>query len=185
MKKGSKTTKRFSSCREERNQKPQEGGNVMLFSESEQKAIEEKLEQLRKVRDGTLTPQELANLITQRRVFWFEENENAVLSKYHGLPDQEKAYRIIFFDHMRINPERSKMIKISKGKIRIESYNFCPYLEACRRLGLDTIFVCKEIGEPSIREVCKLINPDLKFSRNYQNIRPYNNFCEEYFELSK
>jgi hypothetical protein len=30
MKKGSKTTKRFSSCREERNQKPQEGGNVML-----------------------------------------------------------------------------------------------------------------------------------------------------------
>jgi len=157
----------------------------MIISESEQKAIEEKLEQLRKVKDGTLTPQELADLITQRRVLWFEENKNTVLSKYHGLPDEEKAYRIIFFDHMKINPEYSKMARLDKGKIRVESYNFCPYLEACRKLGLDTRFVCKEIGEPSIQEVCKLINSNLKFRRNYQNIRPHNcNFCEEYFELS-
>jgi len=137
-------TKRFSRCREEKKQNHKKEDNIMIISESEQKAIEEKLEQLKKVKDGTLTPQELADLITQRRVLWFEENKNAVLSKYHGLPDEEKAYRIIFFDHMKINPEYSKMARLDKGKIRAESYNFCPYLEACRKLGLDTRFVCME-----------------------------------------
>jgi len=155
-----------------------------MFSQQEQKAIEEKLEQLTKVKKGILTPQELADLITQRRVLWFEENKKTVLSKYAELPDEEKAYRIIYFDHMKINPEHSKMSRIGNGKIRIESYDFCPYIEACRKLGLDTRFVCKDIGEPSIQRVSELINPNLKFRRNYQNIRPHNcNFCEEYFEF--
>ena len=155
-----------------------------MFNESEKKAIKEKIEQLRKIKDGTLTSRELANLITRRRVSWFEENKNIVLLKYKNLPDEEKAYRVICFEHMKINPKHSNMVRISKGKIKIESYNFCPYLEACKKLDLDTRFVCKEIGEPSIQRVCELINPNLKFSRNYKKIRPRNcDFCEEYFEL--
>ncbi len=153
--------------------------------QTEQKAIEEKLEQLRKIKDGTLGPKELADLITKRRISWFEENKKAVLAKYEGLSDEEKAYRIICFDHMKINPDHSKMIRISKNKIRIESCNFCPYLEACKKLGLDTRYVCKEIVEPSIQKMCEMINPRLKFSRNYQKIRPHHcDFCDEYFELS-
>lgn len=156
-----------------------------MFNESGQKAIEEKIEQLKKVKEGTLAPQELADLITQRRSLWFKENRDTVLSKYKELPAEEKAYRIICFDHMKINPKHSKMIRISNKKIKIESYNFCPYLEACKMLGLDTQFVCKEIGEPSIQKICEIINPKLKFSRNYQKIRPNNcNFCEEFFELT-
>ena len=85
---------------------------------------------------------------------------------------------------MKINPENSKMIRVSDKKIKIESYNFYPYLEACKQLGLDTKFICKEIGEPSIQQVCEMINPRLKFSRNCQKIRPNHcNFCEEYFEF--
>ena len=155
-----------------------------MFNEFEQKAVEEKIEQLKKVKEGFLTSQELASLITQRRVSWFEENKEFILSKYKRLSDEEKAYNIIFLEHMRINPEHSKMTRIDDGKIRIESYNFCPYLEACKKLNLDTRFVCREIGEPSIQQMCDLVNPNLKFSRNYQSIRPHNcNFCEEYFEL--
>lgn len=155
-----------------------------MFNESEQKAIEEKLEQLKKVKAGILTPQELADLITQRRVSWFEKNKDIALKKYDRLSDEEKAYKIIFLEHMKIEPKYSKMIRVGNGKIKIESYNFCPYLEACKELGLDTRFVCKEIGEPSIQKVCEIINPKLKFSRNYEKIRPNNcNFCEEFFEL--
>jgi len=155
-----------------------------MFNKFEQKAIEEKLEQLRRVKNSASTAQELADLITQRRVLWFEENKDAVLSKYRELPDEEKAYKTIYFDHMKINPEHSKMVRVGKDKIRIESSGFCPYLEACKKLDLDTRFICKEIGEPSVQRLCELINPRLKFSRNYQNIRPCNpNFCEEYFEL--
>ena len=129
----------------------------------------------------------MADLITKRRVSWFEENKNSVLSKYDGLSDEEKAYRIIFFDHMKINPEHSKMVRINDRKVMIESYNFCPYLEACKEIEsdkFDIFYVCREIGEPSIQKICEMINPKLRFSRNYQNIRPINrHFCEEYIEF--
>jgi hypothetical protein len=155
-----------------------------MFSEAEQKAIKEKTDQLIKIKEGTLSPQELADLITQRRVAWIEKHRNEMLAKYEGLNPVEQAYKIILFEHMGINPEHSKMIWISQNKIRIESSNFCPYLEACKRLGMDTVPVCREIGEPSIQEMLKRINPNLRFSRDYKNIRPHNrDLCEEYIEL--
>jgi len=155
-----------------------------MFSEAEKKAIEEKLEQLGRVKGGNLSVQKLADSITARRVAWFEENRERLLRKYSGLPEEEKAWRIICFDHMKIDPADSRITRISSKKIRLDSYNFCPYLEACKELGLDTRYICKEIGEPSIQAICKMINPRLVFSRNYQNIRPHNpDFCEEYFEV--
>lgn len=154
-----------------------------MFNERELKSIEKKLGELSKVKDGVLSPQELADLTTQRRVSWFNANRDVVLVKYRELPDEEKAWRIICFDHMKINPEHSKMTRISPTKIRIDSYNFCPWLEACLKLGLDTRYVCKGMGEPSVQKICEMINPNLKFSRNYEKIRPYAPFCEEYFEL--
>lgn len=155
-----------------------------MFSKAEQKAIQEKLEQLQRVREGKLSPEELAGLITQRRVGWMKLYLDEMLEKYRDLSPEEQAYKIVFFDHMGINPEHSKMVRVSPRKIRIESYNFCPYLEACQQLGLDTRFICKDIGEPSIQQMIEIINPNLRFTRNYVNIRPYNGaFCEEYIEL--
>jgi len=157
---------------------------INMFSESEQKAIQEKLEQLKKVQEKELTPKQLAELITKRRTTWIKEHLEEMLMKYPNLSPEEQAYRIVFFEHMGINPEHSRMIRISPTKIKIESYNFCPYLEACQTLNLDTRFVCKEIGEPSIQQMMKLINPKLRFSRNYTQVRPHNGtFCEEYIEL--
>ena len=154
-----------------------------MFSENEQMAIDKKLEQLRKVKEGLLSSQELASLITRKRVSWFEQNMHAVLEKYEGMSVEEKAYRMICFEEMGINPKHSKMTRAGERKIIIESRNFCPYLIACQELGLDTRYVCREIVEPSIQAVCKMINPNLRFSRNYQNIRPHSDFCEEYIEI--
>src|SRR3989344_6064426 len=114
-----------------------------MFSETEQKAIQEKLEQLQKIKEGLMDHQELANLITGRRINWIQEHLDEMLGKYDGLSPEEQAYRIVFFEHMKINPEHSKMVRISPKKIKIESYNFCPYLEACCHLGLDTRHVCQ------------------------------------------
>lgn len=155
-----------------------------MFSEAEQKAIQEKLEQLGKVKEGSLSLKKLSDLITQRRVAWMKEHLEEMLAKYPGLRPEEQAYRIIFFDHMKINPEHSKMTRVSSSKIRIDSYNFCPYLEACKQLDLDTSVICKEVGEPSMNEMARMINQSLKFSRNYLNLRPHNcAFCEEYIEF--
>jgi hypothetical protein len=155
-----------------------------MFSISEQKAIKEKLNQLRRIKQGTLTPLELSELITKRRVNWMGKNQQT-LRNDRSLNIDELAYNIIFFDHMNINPEFSRIKRISPNKIQICSYNFCPYLEACGILGLDTRIICKEIGEPSIQKMISLINPNLKFSRDYNHIRPYTPFCKEYIEIKK
>jgi hypothetical protein len=157
-----------------------------MFSKKENEAIREKIEQLRKVKDGTLSPQELANLITKRRVNWIEEHLDEILKKYQGLSLPEQAHRIIFLEHMYINSNKSVPIRVSPKKLIIHSYNFCPYLEACNELELETAYVCKDIGEPAIQDMIKRINPSLRFGRNYSNIRPHNKyFCEEYIELAE
>ena len=155
-----------------------------VFTETEQKAIQEKVGQLKRIKDGTLSVQELVNLIVQRRLNWLKENLRRLLKKYAHLDDLEKAHMIIGFENMKIDQTKQKITRVSSTKIRIDSYNFCPYLEACKILGLDTRFVCKEIMETSTQTVLEAINPRIKFSRNYQNIRPYNPaYCEEYLEL--
>lgn len=100
-----------------------------------------------------------------------KKNKNAVMKKYDGVPDDEKAFRIILFDYMKINPKHIKMVMVGNKKIKIQSYNFCPYLEACKEF------------EAFVQKVCEMINPKVRFSRNYQNIRPHTYFCEEYFEI--
>lgn len=155
-----------------------------MFSELEQKAIQEKLGQLKSVIEGKLTLHGLADIITERRVNWIRAHLGKMLKKYEGLSPEEQAYHIVFLEHMRINPKHSNVVRVSPGRIRIESYNFCPYLESCCHLNLDTRFVCRAIGEQPFQRMIEIINPNLRFSRNYDNIRPYNcDFCEEYIEL--
>jgi len=153
------------------------------FSETKQKAIDEKLEQLGQVKAGIILPEQLAARITLRRIDWVQANLESALEKYKGLTVEEAAYRIIYFEHMRINPTGSKMTRVSPTKIIVDSYNFCPYLEACKQLGLNTKFICKEVGEPSVQEMAKQIHPRIKFSIDYNTIRPHAQFCREYFEF--
>lgn len=156
---------------------------IKVFNEAEQRAIQEKVKQLSRIKEGTLSARELADLITRRRIDWIRVHLEDMLDKYGGLSPEEQAYRIIFFEHMGINPTHSRMQRVSPSKIRIESYNFCPYLEACLQLGLDTREICREVGEPSIQAMARIIHPDLVFSRDYTPIRPYCDYCEEFFEL--
>ena len=147
-------------------------------------AVEDKIEQLKDFKNGSLSAKELADSITERRLNWMIGHID-VIYQYNGLPPEEKAHKIIFLEHMDINPEHSEVIRIADNAIRINSYNFCPYPAACNELNLDTRIVCKEIGEPSIREMCKIIHPKLEFIRYYEDIRPHNpHFCREYIFIN-
>jgi len=154
-----------------------------MFSEIEEKAIQEKLEQFKKVKSNILSFKDLEEMIVEKRMKWLKDHLPEMLEKYKKLPP-EKAYRIIYLDYMKIDPKCLK-VKIFPDKVRIDSYNFCPYLEACKRLGLelDTKFICKEVLEASVQKMVKIIHPRLNFKRNYQNIRPHCDFCEEYIEF--
>lgn len=158
---------------------------VMEFAKVGEFEINEKFKQLEQVKSGEITKEQLAATITRRRIRWLEDNLGDMLRKYKNLSPEEVAYRIIFLEHMLINPDFLHVIRASPTKIEIHSYNSCPYLGACKKLGLDSLdtrIVCKEIGEPSIREMAKMINPNVKFSRDYSVIRPNWQFCMEFFE---
>jgi len=64
-------------------------------------------------------------------------------------------------------------------KIVVRWWNYCPVLEVCRKLGLDTRIVCKLAYHKPVELFLKRINPKLGFNRNYEKIRPYAPYCEE------
>lgn len=50
--------------------------------------------------------------------------------------------------------------------------------------GLDTRWVCRLYNEGAVDQLIRQIDPRLRFSRNYELIRPYSGYCEERIEYS-
>lgn len=153
---------------------------IETFTIEQQKAIEEKIEQLKRMENGE-NADELASIITKRRLNWLRQNKH-LLRK--DLPLSEAVYRLLIYNHMKVE-DGIKIDTISENSMIAECRNFCPYLEACKELNLDTKFVCKEIGEPSIVAFMKEINSNLHFSREYNIIRPYSDYCVDIVEERK
>lgn len=129
-----------------------------------------------------ITIEELEDIIIGRRLKWFTEKKD-LLKQYANLNPIECAFRFIYLDHLHIDPKDLEVIRVNPKKMIVRSYNWCPYLEACKRMGLDTKKTCGGINDYAFQVMIKLIDPKLKFSRNYDRIRPYSEFCEEYIEL--
>jgi hypothetical protein len=138
---------------------------------------------LRSLQDGTMTIPELAAYRVIKKISWCDTHLDSLLSKYAGMLPEDQAFHIIYFDHLSLNPNDVVCGKIAPRKLRIESRNFCPYLEACNALGLETRIVCSETGESPFQVIATRVHPNLKFSRDYQNIRPHTEYCEEFLEF--
>jgi len=117
----------------------------------------------------------LENELIEKRSKWFKKNK-----KYLNLKgdDLEKAYQLIL-KKIGIKREEAPIIRKAFTELIFHSKNFCPALEACKILNLDTRVICKKVFEKPTEELIKKINPKLKFSRNYNKIRPYTDYCEE------
>ena len=64
-------------------------------------------------------------------------------------------------------------------EIAWSSENPCPTLEACARLGLDTRVICRRVYEKSTQAFLSKLDPELRFLRDYQAIRPHAPGCRE------
>lgn len=117
---------------------------------------------------------------TRRRTVWFEENKSrfAFLSS-----DPVSAAYSLLLARFGITSEEAPVIFKNETKIIFHSQNFCPTLEACKRLGLDTRDICKRLNEDATNRLIRLIDPRLRFSRNYEYLRPYSPYCEERITL--
>jgi len=116
----------------------------------------------------------------ENRLRWYEEHENEL--ELEGT-DVHKAYTMVMLKFMEKNPEEVPIVYEDEKRIVWRSYNWCPILEACKRTGHDTRKVCKMGEETSVQLMIEKINPKLRYTRNYEKISPYTDFCEEIIYL--
>lgn len=117
----------------------------------------------------------------QRSLTWYKANKNK-LNLDGALLRQ--AYTMVLLKFMSIDPKEVPVVYENEKQIIWHSFNFCPNLEACKRLNLDTRVICKGAYEKSVQVLISCLNSNLKFSRNYSKIRPYEDYCEEIIELT-
>lgn len=111
-----------------------------------------------------------------KRIDWFSENRNTF--KFIGKDKVYSAYKLLLC-RFGIDQKEAPIISHDGTQIVFHSKNFCPTLEACKILELDTRYICKKYNEESTDALIKQIDKNLSFQRNYENLRPYANYCEE------
>ncbi|MFA6533879.1 MAG: hypothetical protein WCT37_01765 [Patescibacteria group bacterium] len=121
--------------------------------------------------------------LLDKRLSWMKQNLH-LLNSLEG-SDVRRAFEMVIIRYLGLNPKEVLVVEETANKIVWHSYNWCPVLEACQRLGKDTRKICQQGWESSVEAMAKLINPKIRFSRNYAQLRPYGDYCEEYFEITK
>jgi hypothetical protein len=151
--------------------------NVQLMDDKDNKIGEilELIAEAKKYNDWS----KINTSVYKKRKEWYEKNKNKL--DLQGT-DVRKAYNLLL-KKLEINEKEVPIIYESETKITWRSYNWCPVLEACKVGNYFTKEVCKKGWENPTQEFIQLINSSLKFSRNYDKIRPDSQYCEESIEL--
>jgi guanine deaminase len=114
--------------------------------------------------------------IAQKRRAWFRANPIAIQFDH---PTPRQAFDLLFFDYMGLSPADLPIVSETETEIVWQSANPCPTLEAVKALGLDTRIVCRATTEKSTQAFLSQIDPQLRFLRSYEEIRPYASHCRE------
>jgi tRNA(adenine34) deaminase len=144
------------------------------------KAVRDEVKILRNKNENML--KELGNEKCVKRVKWFKEKY--LNSKGNILKEITDAYNLLI-EKLEITSVEAPIVKKDENCLVIHSMNFCPTLEACKILNMDTRIVCKHLTERATSELIRQLNPKFIFKRNYNHIRPYSSYCEEMIMLEK
>jgi tRNA(Arg) A34 adenosine deaminase TadA len=90
-----------------------------------------------------------------------------------------EAYELFLLDYLGLDSGSVPIVSETDDEIVWDSLNECPTLEACQHLGLDTRTVCRQIYEKSTQAFLSDLDPQLRFWRSYEHIRPYASSCRE------
>lgn len=124
---------------------------------------------------------EWAAQITKRRLLWLEQHKE-VFQWLQG-SEVRKGFQLVLLEYMGIPLSEIPVIKETQNIITWKAYDFCPYYEAIKALGMDARDVCRFATEMPVQAMLSVLNPNLHFSRNYAKIRPFTDYCEETIEL--
>jgi len=121
--------------------------------------------------------------LERKRLAWWEANRGRL--KLSGSLVRQ-AYTLFLLEYLGLDPAEVPVVYEDDRRIVWRSVNFCPTLEGCRRLGLDTRVVCRAATERSVETLIRLLDDRLRFGRNYETgMRPYAAYCEEEIWLAE
>jgi tRNA(Arg) A34 adenosine deaminase TadA len=115
--------------------------------------------------------------VAEKRIAWYRRNHPASAGRGGASPRQ--GYDLIFREYMGLSEAELPILAESDAEIVWKSQNRCQTLEACGALGLDTRKVCRGMFEKSTQALLSCLDPQLRFLRSYETIRPYAGHCEE------
>ncbi|GAK51941.1 cytidine/deoxycytidylate deaminase, zinc-binding region [Candidatus Moduliflexus flocculans] len=138
------------------------------------KEIRQEIIKLRNATDEQL--REYDRESTQKRLAWFRMGIGLLLS---SLSDKKDAGYQLLLKRFNITEDQAPIIQRDHNSIVFHSQNFCPTLEACIILEMDTRRVCKLYNEHSTNMLIQQFDPRLRFRRNYEKLRPFAPYCEE------
>jgi tRNA(Arg) A34 adenosine deaminase TadA len=138
------------------------------------RAVRDSIDQLRDADEKMLMS--LAGDLSKKRLAWFFENCHSFSRKRADALDT--GYQV-FLKKLGITADQAPIVSRDARRMVLHSKNFCPTLEACKILGLDTRFICRHLTEKPTTDLLRKVHPKLRFSRNYDRLRPRSNSCEE------
>lgn len=115
--------------------------------------------------------------VAEKRLAWFDQIQASLVFTNDPLRD---GFRVFYERYLGLScPQDGEIIEASASRLVMRWWNPCPTLEACMKLGLDTREVCRKAYQGPVQDLLTRVNPNLRFQRNYQAIRPYTPYCEE------
>ena len=115
--------------------------------------------------------------VAQKRTAWLHQHHPAV--DRHERISPRRAYEMLFFEYMGLAPADLPILSETGTEIVWRSLNQCPTLAAALALQLDTRQVCRAAYEKSTQAFVSYLDPQLRFLRSYEEIRPYSDYCKE------
>jgi hypothetical protein len=113
--------------------------------------------------------------VVEKRKLWVREHGAAGARAV----SPREAYELFLLEYLGLSEKQVPVVLENEREIVWHSYNACPTLEACARLGLDTRTVCRRIYEKPSQAFLSHLDPHLRFWRSYEEIRPYYPYCKE------
>ncbi len=126
--------------------------------------------------------QECGQQLIRRRLEWYRSaKDHLCLGTGEAA---ELGYRLLL-SKLGVSEAEAPVVHRQKGRVVFHSRNFCPTLEACSILGLDTRRVCRTYNEEATEQLIRQLDSRLRFRRNYEKIRPHSEYCEERIEVEE
>ena len=141
--------------------------------------VREEIQKLRNASDEVLATYDLQS--RRKRLQWYSSRSPESSSSNDPLAD---AYRLLL-DKLGIPETEAPVVHKDRGRIVFHSVNYCPTLEACKILQLDTRRVCRLYNEGATQVLIRQIDSRLSFTRNYEMLRPQSEYCEEQIEYRR